>query len=1298
MKGKFKKPIAFLMTLALILNMGFAAYAGAIPSNYNFNKHVEESTEGFGGAGESPIEAQSTVCNTVYNTAGYEIRYLLEGTNDKVPGLDTITGSAEAGTEIDVPQPPVDGYEVLAEQVFKFTVNENESLNKYVVYYAEDSEVELGENPDRLTEISTGITEASDFYYPAVPRRLARALVTEGGSDIVWPNPGAINLTKAASPVADTLNKWQVTLTIEGKNIQKTSKVVLVIDKSGSMWGSKMTNTILAAKEFVDKLLLPDGATEIAVVSFDKEAHMISNFTNYTGKEGLKTAIEGIAAIGGTNIQAGIRQAQILLDSVKADNEYMVLLGDGEPTYSYLVSGASGITLTGHDDGRAIIEYNNPQITDIDYDSIVGSGGDYTLNYRDYRYKIYCAEHGTHSTSFPDNNGTATIYEAGLAMDEGTKIYSIALSADTTGKAVLKGCQDSGYYELNSSDLSSISSVFGKIAGDIAYAASNGTVEDPMGDMFDLVSGATEITVSQGNIISAAENKIIWNAGNIAEGKPATMTYIVQIKAGADANILYPTNKATVFSYTDSQGSSKSKNFEIPQVSVGGGTIIVKGYLVNILGEPINSKGESVGEPRLAEELYSTSYSDSPLPYNQTYSVTESGLSGYQYVKYVWNEATGSDRTVNVELLASAPSQIVWFGYQAITDLSYTVKYYVDNTEKIDWQVTSTVPSDYPQVKTVPDKKPDGYKLDVNASTALPYIVTTSTNLIKVYYVPDDSQKLNYSVSYYKDGEETAFATVNDQVPATDPVVSKVSYDNMPRGYMVDSSASTALPFTVAENSNVIKVCYIKDKSQWHTVTYLGNGNDSGNVPVDSKEYLKDDTVSVKDKETLAKAGHDFAGWKMEYVYPQENNPKRLVASIGENGNIYNAGEAFGMPDLNVNMAAQWVLKGYTLTINYQYSNKDKASDTYTATLNIGGRYSVPSPAITGYIPSIETVSGEMGTENILVTVTYNPRTDITYKVNYYITGSNSLIAESKTVTGQTFGTKVTETAKSITDYNADALTKSLLLDKLEGNVINFYYAKKSSGGGGGGGGNPGTSTKKNNNTPTTTIVPEEIPLAAPELNKVDHYQYLQGYPDNTVRPEGNITREEVAAVFYRLLTTDYRGSIMTHDEKFTDVEANKWSTLYIATLANGGILEGNPDGTFKPHNYITKAELAAVTSRFDNLSPFEGDSFTDIAGHWANKYINSAAKKGWVKGNPNGTFEPNKYITRAEFATLVNNVLERRVHKANILKDAKKFPDLLESKWYYEAMMEAINSHHYNRMEDTYEEWTEIYYPDLDL
>ena len=129
-----------------------------------------------------------------------------------------------------------------------------------------------------------------------------------------------------------------------------------------------------------------------------------------------------------------------------------------------------------------------------------------------------------------------------------------------------------------------------------------------------------------------------------------------------------------------------------------------------------------------------------------------------------------------------------------------------------------------------------------------------------------------------------------------------------------------------------------------------------------------------------------------------------------------------------------------------------------------------------------------------------------------------------------------------------------------------------------------------------------------------------------------------------------------------------------------------------------TRAELATIASRFDNLSPFESNSFSDVDGHWANKYINSSAKKGWVNGYPDGSFKPDQYITRAEFVTLVNNVLERRVHKENILENARAFPDLLESKWYYEAMQEAINSHLYIRLEDTVEQWEEIVYPQVDM
>jgi hypothetical protein len=223
-----------------------------------------------------------------------------------------------------------------------------------------------------------------------------------------------------------------------------------------------------------------------------------------------------------------------------------------------------------------------------------------------------------------------------------------------------------------------------------------------------------------------------------------------------------------------------------------------------------------------------------------------------------------------------------------------------------------------------------------------------------------------------------------------------------------------------------------------------------------------------------------------------------------------------------------------------------------------------------------------------------------------------------------------------------------------------------------------------------------EIPVA--ELNKKDHFQYIQGYPNNTVRPEGLITREEVAAVFYRLLDPVYRLSILTENESFNDVSAGRWSIKHIATLANGKIIEGYPDGSFKPGDSITRAELAAIASRFDNLSTVQGNSFTDIEEHWAIDYINSSAAKGWVKGYPDGSFKPDQYITRAEFVTLVNNVLGRNVHKENILGNIKVFPDLTEDMWYYEAMVEAINSHINSWDENLNEVWIEIIYPTLDF
>ena len=422
-----------------------------LPNNPPANEPGDEEngdSEGF-PEGE-PADISQQVANLEEAVIGTEliVNYvLLNDDGDRVQ-LKSVTlpnltsGDTVKGTELLTSE-----YESM-----QFLYSEPEELilvegeNTITLFYGEEEIV--GDNPDNLSEFSTGITPAEPFYYPPAKRMmLMTKMLLNAESGLVWPAQGAINLQKTAAPVEGTENQWEVTLTVEGKNIQTTSDVVLVIDRSGSMSGNKMSNTKLAAKEFVDKLLLTDGATRIAVVSFNANAQVVSQFTDYSGKAGLKTAIEGITATGGTNIQAGIHQAQILLEASQATNKVMVLLGDGEPTYSYQVTEASGITLTGHSgffNSYPNISYSNPQITDINYNNLVGSGSSYSLN-SSYRYQIPCPSHGSHSTTFPANNGIPTIYEASLAKSAGTQIYSVALNAGSNGEYVLDNCQNKGY-------------------------------------------------------------------------------------------------------------------------------------------------------------------------------------------------------------------------------------------------------------------------------------------------------------------------------------------------------------------------------------------------------------------------------------------------------------------------------------------------------------------------------------------------------------------------------------------------------------------------------------------------------------------------------------------------------------------------------------------------------------------------------------------------------------------------------------------------------------------------------------
>lgn len=211
-------------------------------------------------------------------------------------------------------------------------------------------------------------------------------------------------------------------------------------------------------------------------------------------------------------------------------------------------------------------------------------------------------------------------------------------------------------------------------------------------------------------------------------------------------------------------------------------------------------------------------------------------------------------------------------------------------------------------------------------------------------------------------------------------------------------------------------------------------------------------------------------------------------------------------------------------------------------------------------------------------------------------------------------------------------------------------------------------------------------------LDTEDHFAYIVGYPDGTVKPQNNITREEVATIFYRLLREDKRAEVTTTHNDFTDVDASRWSNKAISTLANGGYINGYSDGTFGPAKPITRAEFATMATRYAVLSGDASLNFTDVNGHWAKDYINKAAAAGWVNGYSDGSFGPQKYITRAEVMAIINRMLVRYVDEDGVHADAKHWSDMNGSEWYYWIVIEATNAHDYERREDgQLENWTRI-------
>ena len=359
-------------------------------------------------------------------------------------------------------------------------------------------------------------------------------------------------------------------------------------------------------------------------------------------------------------------------------------------------------------------------------------------------------------------------------------------------------------------------------------------------------------------------------------------------------------------------------------------------------------------------------------------------------------------------------------------------------------------------------------------------------------------------------------------------------------------------------------------------------------------------------------------------------------------------------------------------------------SYTYTAIFledKIGGGENKDQPdgipdryQVTVNYVSSDTSKGSVGTLTKEVLTIYENGKDGKWASKGQVTASGS----TAIATGnRCYFSNWTNTAGLATSYNATLGQQTFNANG--GNTYTFTANFDRSSGGSGGSSRP------------TVTIPDDVPTG---LNGKDHYAYVVGYPDGMVYPQKNITRAEVATIFFRLLTDETREANMTKSNSYNDVKDGDWFCCAVSTLSKMGIIKGYEDGSFKPNDPISRAEFAAIAARFDPDGDKTPASFFDVTSHWAKDEISIAANHGWIKGYEDGSFKPDQKITRAETMTLVNRVLNRLPEaKDDLHKDMKTWVDNMdETAWYYLAVQEATNSHYFkNKTSTKFEQWTDL-------
>lgn len=1122
---------------------------------------------------------------------------------------------------------------------------------------------------------------------------------------------GMIFTKQLVSDTPDEKGNYTIQMTAQATGTTTTKvepmDIVLVLDQSGSMAddfgnGTRQSAMIAAVACFIDEVAdkySTDADHRMAIVTFGSDAAKLVNWTavDPAGATELTRSIRNLPPKpeGATNVGAGMRMAKNLMDSDaytggNTDRQKTVIVfTDGVPTtetdFSITVANAA-IDAAKRMKGNGVIIYtvgifNGAKPEQLYGDSGFDKNSDGTVgsNWSDLSFWMigdiqnYDVPAGNRFLNYLSSN-----FENATGV--GLKAYKRTfLGIGYHGWEITENFKrTSSDYYMTAANASALNAIF-KTFSDMVPTPSNDAlnantvITDKLSDYFTFATGtvddvkvyAIDADGNKKESTDAANAKFSTNgktvtvtnydfsAHHTASNDPEKLVIEIKVKPSGEgcASKEIPTNDddrihaARVEVEVESEGETKTK-------------IVTSHETAKVTGHQVIYELAGGEGPITGNGLY--------YPQDAAVPVTNSvpTRDGYKFTGWTITKPDTDSPEINTDETTGKKT----FTMPA-ADVTLTAQWKL--IEAADLSVEKTVTR-------------------INGSTPT---TDANGNITTIAYPGDE---IEWTITVANSGNATGNFTLNETLSgitvkdtAGNPVALSNNEwrDTVAAGQSVSYTVTyTVQPADVTDNGlvNTVTMNGTSEESapvptaQKYTVTYEYTGTiptDAPAVPVAAQhEYGAE--VTIENVPTLT--GYTFHGWT-------------LPESLTENGG------KFTMPAENVTITGYWT-KNTIPTYKFDLSNLDtiKVNKEFKSKY---GRSAEKSFTATVTIERKETYTAVVDPGSSILPNVTNNGSAVPTKPDYTKVGE-----ATGTVTLKTDTTKAFDFGKNSTFQLEQGTYRITVEETNKGNDRYVNYDTE-----------PYTHTYEftvdnkgqiSIKTPITFTITNEYTKrhtaatpSKPTLNTGDHYAYVMGYPDGTVRPNGSITRAEVSAILFRLLSDKTRDEYFTTVSSFTDVKAGAWYNNSIATLEKAGVIvDTAKGGAFRPNEAITRAELAAMLAQFSDAKPVKGVKFSDVsAEHWAYEAIAIAAKMGWIEGYPDGTFRPDATITRAEMMTLVNRALERVPSDEDHLLSKRvmlTFPDCKSGDWFYIAVQEATNSHTYERAateKNGDEQWTAL-------